>query len=188
MPNNKINWGLCKMAYSIITETAGVANYGVPIMLPGAVNFSSAPRGDETEFEADNVIFSRASGNDGYDVTLEIANVPDEFLRDVMGETEDAKKVLIEKNNAEIKRVALLGQFEGDVHKKRFVLYSCLPKRSNFDGSTSRKKEPKTRIINFTADPLEDGTIKASTKSDTDATVYSEWFDEVYTETQAVEG
>lgn len=180
MANNKVNWGLCKMAYAIITETAGELSYGTPILLPDAANLTSAPRGEVVEQEADNVIFWRAQGNDGYDLTLELFNVPDEFLRDVMGEIEDDKKVLIENTNAVIKRVALLGQFEGDVYKKRFVFYNCQPKRGNFDGSTSRKREGKTRTLAFAADPDTDGNIKASTKADTDATVYASWFNEVY--------
>lgn len=180
MAENKVNYGLCKLAYAIITETAGVISYGTPVMLPGAVNFTAAPSGEEVEFEADNIIYYRSQGNYGYDVTLEIMNVPDAFLKDVMGETLDTNNVAVESADDVVKRIAVLGQFEGDVHKKRFVLYNCLPKRGNFDGSTSRKKEPKPRTITLAADPRPDGVIKASTTGEVNATAYNGWFESVY--------
>ena len=178
--NNKINWGLCSMYYAIVTETDGVITYGTPAPFPGAVNLVTAAKGDVVEFEADNIIYDRSNDNEGYDVTLETANIPDEFFRDVIGQAEDANKVLTETISDEVKRIALLGQFQGDVHNKRFVLYYCQPKRPNMDGQTERKKNPKTRQIQLSADPRPDGVVKASTKSDTATATYSGWFDAVY--------
>lgn len=153
MADNKVNWGLCSMYYSVITEVGGAVTYGAPVPFPGAVNLTSAPRGDEQEFEADNIVYHRMSPNEGYDITLETANVPDSFYRDVLGETTDGSSVQFESVDAVTKKIALLGQFEGDVYKKRFVFYYCTPRRTNMDSATSRKKEPKTVSLALTADP-----------------------------------
>ncbi|HMM31782.1 MAG TPA: phage tail protein [Clostridia bacterium] len=185
MPKNKVNWGLCNMFYAIITETDGVVSYGTPKEFGAAVNMTTSPRGETTEFEANNVVFYRAFSNDGYDVELETATIPDEFENEVLGQVLDAKKVLIESNTDVIKRVAILGQFEGDVHKKRFVLYNCLPSRPDMNGSTSRNIKPQTRKLKLVADPRADGIVKASTTAETDAAVYSAWFNDVYEKTVA---
>ncbi len=181
--NNKINWGLCNMYYAIATETNGVITYADPVKFPGAVNMTTSAKDELVEFIADNIIYFRSRSNMGYDVTLEMANIPEEFARDVLGETQDAKKVMIESSDDQIKYVALLGQFEGDIHKKRFCLYYCFPSRPNMDGASSRQKEPKTRTLTFSADPRPDGIVKASTTSETDATVYGSWFEDVYEKT-----
>lgn len=182
---NKVQWGLCRMAYAVITEGEdGSITYGTPVPMPGAVDFSSTPLGDTTEYEADNIIFHRAQGNDGYDLELKLATLPESYNKDVLGETLDSNKVLIETSAAEIKRVAILGQFEGDVHKKRFVFYNCLPERVGEKGGTSRRKDPSTgeKTIKLTADPrLNDLTIKATTTAETNQAIYDAWFDTVYT-------
>lgn len=187
MADNKVNWGLCSMYYSIITESGSNITYGAPVPFPGAVNLTSAPRGEENEFEADNIVYYRMSANDGYDVTLETANVPDAFYKDVLGETTDASNVQFENADAVVKKIALLGQFEGDKYKKRFAFFYCTPKRTNMDSATSRKREPKTVTLSMTADPRpNDGYVKGRTLSTTDQTTYDNWFSAVHSVPGAV--
>lgn len=179
MSNNKITYGLSQLYYSIITETDSTVTYAAPVAMPGAVNMTCAPRGDVMEFEADNIVYYRSRANDGYDISLEIAELPVTFLEDVMLEELDANGVLFEKNDTEPKKIAILGQFEGDVKAKRFVFYNCMPSRANFDGETSKSKTPKTKTITMTADPRADGYVKASTTTEVNATAYSSWFTSV---------
>ena len=184
MANNKVNYGLCKMAFAVVTETAGVLTFGTPILLPGAVNMTSAPRGTPQQYEADNIIYFRSNGNEGYTINLELFNVPEEYETSALGMLLDTKKVLVENAYDTVKRIALMGQFEGDVHKKRFVYWYCQPTRPNQDSSTGLKKEPKTKTITFEADPRPDNyDIKASTTSETDSAAYDAWFTAVYEKT-----
>lgn len=183
MPENKINYGVCKLYYALVTDTGTALTYGTPIALPGSVNFSAAAKGEETEFEADNIVYFRSNGNEGYDITLETANVPDSFLTSVFGMTADTKKVIFENTGDTVQKVALLGQFDGDVHSKRWAFYNCTPSRYDWASETSRKKNPKTISMKFAADPDYDGNVKSSTTAETDSATYAAWFTAVYTKT-----
>jgi len=181
MANNKVNYGLCRLYYSIITDNGESFAYGVPVAMPGAVNFSAEPKGEATEFEADNIVLYRSGGSEGYTITLTIANVPDEFITDVLGQTADSKKVVFENIRDSAKKIAILGQFDGDVHAKRWVFFNCTPERYNWESETSMKKNPKTITLTLAADPDYNGDVKASTTADTDKAAYDGWFGAVYT-------
>lgn len=185
---NKVQFGLDKLAYAVITMTDGVESFGTPVTVPGAVSISMDPEGDETVFYADNVRYYVTNNNSGYSGSIEIAKVPEQMLEDVFSITTDANKVQIESESDEVKEVALLGRFSGDKNKNNFVLYRCtLSRPSASHNTTENTKEPQTVTIDFTAIPMSNDRIKATTTSETAEAIKEAWYNAVYTGVSAGE-
>ena len=62
------------------------------------------PRGDTTDFYADDILYY-TTVKSGYEATLTVANIPQEFRTDVLGETlERTDNVLTETHFNKIKK------------------------------------------------------------------------------------
>lgn len=184
---NKIKYGLKNVYYAKATiADNGTATYDTPVAIPGAVNLSLPPRGDNTVFHADNIVYWVGNGNTGYEGDLEIARVPDSFKEDIQGMIEDSKGVLIEDMNAEIVHFALLFQFEGDAKATKHVMYNCTCGRPDVAGQTKGETiEPQTETLPIAATSiynaaLDKDIVKGETKEDTDPTTYAGWTSAVY--------
>lgn len=184
--NNKIRYGLKNCHYAVATiGTNGAATYSTPKALPGAVSLALSPEGDTNNFYADNIVYFTSVANNGYSGSLELAKIPDDFLTDVLGYIADSKGVLVEDAGANPAHFALIGQFEGDVNAKRFVLYNCVAARPDTAGDTKAESiEPKTETINITATSvlnavLNKDVVKASCTA-TETTAYNAWLTAVY--------
>lgn len=185
---NKIKYGIKNVYYAVATLAANnSATYGTPVALPGAVSLTLDPEGENNIFYADNIAYYTNYANNGYSGSLELALIPDAFRKDILGEIEDTKNVLIEEQGAPSVHFALLFQFEGDVNATRHVVYNCVASRPTASGSTKEASiEPQTETVDITATSVYNATlnkdiVKARTSDDTDATTYSGWFGEVYT-------
>src|SRR5690554_529623 len=131
---NKVKYGLENVHYAVVTESpGGVVSYGTPKHIPGAVNLTLSAAGESVQFHADNIVYYEENTNNGYEGSLEMALIPDEFRGDVLGDEIDANGALIENVNAKPKKFALMFEFDGDSNKVRHVLYSVLPTRPNVD-------------------------------------------------------
>lgn len=184
---NKIKYGLKNVFYALATIAAdGTATYEAPVAIPGAVNLSLDPQGDNVNFYADNIVYWVGNGNAGYQGDLEIARIPDSFKTDILGYIEDAKGVLVEDMNAPIVHFALLFQFEGDEKATKHVMYNCTSSRASAAGATKADTiEPQTETLTITAasvynSSLQKDIVKAETNAETDQTTYEGWTSAVY--------
>lgn len=182
MPENKVIYGLKNVHYSVITENEeGVTVYGVPVALKGAVEVSLDPRGETSDFYADDILYYTTVSNAGYEATLTVANIPNDFRRDVLGETIDANDILTENTNDRGKKIAFLFEFDGDQKATRHLFYNCTVTRPSLGSATKTETaEPRSQELTMICAPREDGTVKRSTSVDTPDAIYNAWYGAVY--------
>lgn len=179
---NKVEYGLKNVYYSMVSLVDGVAVYGTPKHIPGAVSLALPPQGEMVKFEADNIDYYVSLDNRGYAGTIGFALIPDEFKVDALGETHDELTgVQTEHADAKINAFALMFQFEGDKKAIRHVLYNCYAGRSEMASGTNRGATPNTNTLNIEALPREtDNVVKRKTTEKTTETVYNSWLTEVF--------
>ncbi|WHY76226.1 phage tail protein [Neobacillus sp. WH10] len=189
MPENKVQFGIKKAHYAVITEGVdGTYTYGTPVPYPGITALTLDPKGEQTDFFADDILYFTTSSNQGYDATITVAAITEKFRTDVLGETLEATdKVLTEKSDAKPKKIAFMFEFDGDVKATRHVLYNCTVSRPGLSGSTkTTSAEPGTSELKLVAAPRpSDSIVKRSTTADTTAGVYDAWYTNVYNPTAA---
>lgn len=182
--SNKVKFGLKNVYYAVLTEAGGVISYGTPVAIKGAVNLSLDAQGDETNFFADDTKYYNVTANAGYSGSLELAKIPDQFKKDVLGFVEDTNTVLFEDAEAEPNRFALLFEFSGDANKTRHVVYDVTCSRPSLGSSTiTESKEPQTETLNITASPLPidtNGMRIVKAKCNESDAEYAGWFSAVY--------
>ena len=179
---NKVRFGLKNCHYAKATfDEDGNVTYAKPVRLPGAVSLSMDPEGENENFYADDVVYYVLNNNAGYEGDLELALIPEEFLKDILHEEEDANGVLAENANTTFERFALLFEFTGDQNAIRHVLYCCSASRPSMEGETKEdEKEVKTETLSIIASALASGHVKAKTSVNTSDAVYNGWYNEVY--------
>lgn len=176
---NKIKYGLSKCYYAV--KGSG-GTYGTPVALPGAVSLSLAAQGDLYKFYADNIAYYRNAVNNGYEGTLELALIPQSFIKDVLGDTLDnTDKVLVEEVQSIPVEFALGFQVEGDATGSRFWLYNCVATRPTIAGDTKEDTiEAQTESLTISSSPNADGTVRARTTEETPDATYDGWFTTVW--------
>ena len=179
---NKVKFNLCDVYYALLEKnTETTAEYATPVRLPGAVSLSLDPEGEQEPFFADGVEYYILSNNMGYTGDLELALIPESFRTDVLKETNDNNQVLIERDDVEFARFALLFRFDGDKKQIRHVIYNCTVYRPKIESKTNEEsKEVQTETLNITARPLRMGLVKAKTGNGTAPNTYDNWFKSVY--------
>ena len=185
MPENKVTFGLRNVHFATYTVAADVVTFDTPVAIPGAVELTNEPRGDMIEFYADDMLYYSASNNQGYDGTLSMANIPEQFGQDALGEELDAADAVInEVQDAKGKPFALMFEFDGDLKAIRHVMYSCTAKRPSVSSSTKTNTvTPNTKALTFVASPIEISgkrMVKTKTTGATSAAIYDAWYTAVY--------
>ncbi len=187
MAKNKVTFGLEKVHIAFFDEAAtdGPA-WKTPIPVPGAVRWAPEAQGDTNTFYADNGPYFVATSNNGYTGELEMALLPDEILKEMLGWKVDDNGMLVETSDATPKKFALLGQVQGDQRNRRFVYYDCQAARPAKEQTTKGESvEVNTDTLNLTVAPLEiDGrtVVKGDLElNDTNATAYNAFFTNVLT-------
>jgi phi13 family phage major tail protein len=184
MPENKVIFGLKNCHYSVVSEdpTTGAIVYATPVALKGAVEISLEPRGETSDFYADDMLYFTTSTNAGYEATLTVANISREFRIDVLGETlEGTNNILEENTNQRTRKIAFMFEFDGDIKAVRHCLYNCTVTRPSLTSATKTETaEPQPQELSLIAAPTEDGLVKRSTTGDTPAAVYDAWYSAVY--------
>ena len=183
---NKVKYGLRNVFYSKMTIGENNAvTYATPVAIPGAVNLSLSPSGDSSDFYADDSIYFQDNANQGYEGDLEIALIPDSFLEDILGCSIDENGAIVESADAVASSFALAFEVQGDQRNRRTWLYNCTATRPNQEAATAEaSKTPTTDTLTLRVMPrLSDKKVKVTmTKSDTNATAFESFFDEVYEE------
>lgn len=184
MAENKVQFGLKNVHYSVISYSGSTISYGTPKAIPGAVTLTLDAQGDVTPFYADNVTYWQSIANNGYSGSLEMARYPDEMLEDIWGMTlGSTSKVLTENANTEPKEFALLYQISGDADEQYYVLYRCTGTRPAVGSTTTTNtKEPQTMSSDISALPTSAGMVMARTTKDTPAATKTAWFNSVFVE------
>lgn len=182
MKEQKI-FGFKNVHVAKMIESNGAITYGTPISIPGGVSFSMDAEGETTIFYADNRPYYQTSANNGYSGNLVMADIPEEFLTNILGQEKDNNGALIENSEDTVSKFALMCEADGDPSNRRFVFYNCLASRPSVELSTNEEgKEVKTASMDVTMAPrATDGQIKAviDLTSENQA-VYNSFFDSVY--------
>ena len=182
---NKIKYNLKNVHVAILTKTdQGDYSYAAPVAIPGAVSLSLDAEGETSPFFADGIVYYRSTTNNGYSGDLELAFVPDWFRENILQEVKDVNGVLIEKSTgASPVYFALLFEFDGDAKSIRHVLYNCsVSGRPSLESETKEDSiEPVKEKLSISADPREDGLVKARSGDDTTTEAYNSWYQAVYT-------
>lgn len=176
-------YGIRKVYVAKLTETDGTITYGTPFAVEGAVGFSPDPQGENTTFYADDKIYYRKVQNNGYEGDLELAITPKEFLKQILGRTEDSNGVVVENADDETARFALMFEAEGDPKNRRFVYWDCTSSRPSREHSTTEDSiEVGTETLTITIAPRStDNAVGGYIElSDTNSAVYNAWFTSVY--------
>lgn len=184
---NKVEFGLRNCYYAVVTvDEGGKITYGVPKNLPGSVSITFDKSGDLIRFKADDIDYYTNANNQGYEGTLTLARVPEDFRTEVLKEKKTEKGVLIENSDAQTANIALMFEFQGDVKATRHLLYYCSVNRPSFGSTTKDSGDPNTTELAMVASPRpSDNLVKASTSAGVDEETYNSWYTKVYEEAGA---
>ena len=191
MASNKVKYGLKNVHYALVTETVGTdgvttSSYGSLKALAGAVSLSLDANDDKSVFRADNEDYFVSYGEGGYEGSLEVARVNENFLKDVLGYVEDDDKILVESSAAfkTVNYFALVFEFDGDQRETKHCLYKCSASRSSIASQTTGEGgtiDPQTETLNLTAVPRVDADkyIHLQTQESTTTAVVEAWYTSV---------
>lgn len=184
---NKVEFGLRNCYYAVVTvDESGKITYGAPKKLPGAVSITFDKSGDLIRFKADDIDYYTNANNQGYEGTLTLARVPEDFRTEVLKEKKTEKGVLIENSDAQTANIALMFEFQGDVKATRHLLYYCSVNRPSVGSTTKDSGDPNTTELAMVASPRpSDNLVKASTSAGVDVETYNSWYTKVYEEAGA---
>ena len=183
--SNKVKFNLKNVHYAkLTTGDDGTTTFATPVAISGAVSLKLSASGEPEPFYADGITYYTINNNGGYSGDLEIALIPEAFRIDILGETLDADKVLVEDADAELGAFALMFEFDGDVKHIRHVLYNCSASRAAIEGQTNEdKKTVQTESLTVTASPLVvngKSVVKGKTGDTTTDSVYTGWYSAVH--------
>lgn len=193
MGSNKVKFGLKNVHYALVTETVATdgtvtSTYGDLKALAGAVSLSLSSTGSKSVFRADNEDYYVSWGEGGYEGDLEVARVNEDFLKDVLGYTEDDDKILVESSAAfkTVNYFALVFEFDGDQRETKHCLYKCSASRPDIASQTTGENgniEPQTETLSLTAVPRSDADkyIHIQTQETTSTAVVEAWYTAVPT-------
>lgn len=192
MADNKVRFGLENVHVAFKTDEG----YDTPIAIPGAVNLSTNPEGNQDVFYADNIPYVTFSGNSGYTGDLEMALIPDAVLVQMFGWEVDSNGALVENASGTPKSFALIYEVKGDAKARRNVFYNVSAARPSGSAATmTDTTDPNTETLSITMIPTQftSGTGASAVKrnvtkasmelSETNAAAYNAFFSAVYVPT-----
>ncbi len=167
--SNKVKFGISNVCYAALTIAAdGSYTYETPKKLLGSVKLGLSPLGSDNPFYADNIMFYNEEVNQGYEGSLEIALLSEEFRTSILGELSPATGLMVESGNAVNKPFALGFQIDGDKGNTKYWMYHCTAKRPKLEsGTNTDSTEVATTELEFTANPrTNDTAVKISAEAE----------------------
>lgn len=184
MTQNKVTFGLQDVHWAEVTaeSATGALTYGKVERLRGAAELTLEPVGDKGTYKADNINFYTSESNDGYEGTLKLALLSQEFLTRVLGEQLDTKtNTITEVADSTKKNFALMFRFEGDKKETLHVLYYCFASRPSLGSKTKSGSDINEVELTFTASPRPlDKVVRRRTTETTSDAIRQNWFKQVY--------
>lgn len=185
---NKVQFGFSNVHFALEAEdsTEEFPKWETPIKMPGAVTFEPENVGDEYVFYADNIAYYMTHSDNGYTGDLTMALFPENFLVPILGWEVDGNDGLLEVQNGEKRRFALLGQVEGDKHGRRFAFYGCMGSKPTNSYQTNEENiEVQTQTMPISIRPIDVGNGKYASKYSVPRTgngqaIYDAFFAQVY--------
>lgn len=179
---NKVHFGLEGLTFWIIGDGG---TYGEAIKVPGIVGLSASPQTSSDAFYADNVEFFRASADNGDEVEIETAGLPDSLLADILGWRIDKNGALIRVANGVKKSFAMAFKVCGDKAERGKVYYegtASIPEDSNQTKGDSTDVQTEKIKINFIArDFAGEKVVSARVDADSAPTAWTTFFTTPYT-------
>ena len=181
----KVQFGLSEVHIAPISEvTSSGYTYGTVFAIPGAVNLTLDPEGEENAFYADNIKYFNTFANQGYTGSLEMALLSDDFREKILKEAVDTNGAHIEEADVTPNGFALGFQIEGDSNiGRRYWYYNVSAARPSTTGATTETSiTPQTETLNITAAPRStDKKVRVfMDKTEDNANVYDAFFGSVY--------
>jgi phi13 family phage major tail protein len=175
---NKIVYGISNVHVWPITATsaAGVPTYGEVFAMPGATEVSIDAEGSSDPFYADDTVYYQGVSNTGYSGSITLADIPAEFLENVMQEIKASSGTYFEDASKEPLEFAMAFEFKGDQKKRRHLFYRCKATRPSIEASTKEDTiEPNTSELELTVMPRLDNNIVKARCEEGDSD-YANWY------------
>ena len=150
MADNIVSFGFSNAHVAFHTDNG----FETPIHIEWSKTLSTDAAGDQSEVYADNMPCFVQRKNNGYSGTWELMRMPDEVLARMIGSYIDANGGFVEDADGHPEKFALLGQIEGDVKGRRFVMYNVEASRPGTNANTTEASiDPDTQTLNIVATP-----------------------------------
>ena len=179
---NKVLFGLSNVH---VAKMSQAGKWEAPVAIPGAVNMSIDPEGDQEVFYADNTAYYTSNANAGYTGELEIAMIPKDVLAWMLGWTVDNNGALVEVADGVPTAFAIMFNVNGDQRARSTGYYNVTAGRPSDEWSTSEDTTTVTTVkLPFTATPATIGgknVVKSVIEESAEnKAVYDTFFTKVY--------
>lgn len=183
----KVEYGFRNVYYAVATDNGSTITYDTPKSFLtqgcGGISVTLAPAGNEVEMYADDVSWYSEATNNGYDGSLVLTKVSDDFKKDVLGFVADSNGALVENADAVQKKFALGFEVQGNDNPTRTWYKYCQVARENDDHSSKQESTTpaeKTMTLKVRPRPTDKEVKISMQKSSTNETAYNGFFSAVY--------
>lgn len=148
---NKVLFGISNLHVGTYEDNNGTVTLGTPYHQKGAVGFSPEENSDRNDFYADNIAYWSGYSGGTIEGDLEVAMFDDEFKTEFLGYATLTNGGLASVKNATKPNVYIAFEVEGDVEKRRVILYNCTLGAITREYTTiTDTKEPQTETLGVT--------------------------------------
>lgn len=179
---NKILYGFSNVYVAFIKEDG---SYEKPVRIPGGVEVSLSPEGEQYTKYADDIAFVTINSNTGYKGDITITNLPKDINAKMLGFKVDSTGAEVEVSDAVPTSFALMFEVKGDHHARRNVFYKCTANRSDISAKTKEEKldsaDTKLEITVGAKEFNNVAVVRASLENTPEQkTAYDAFYTEVY--------